>query len=533
MTTALIEARMKKLSMLSRTALAVQLAIAQQASAQTPTWSDDVACIVYSHCATCHHDGGPAHFSLMSYADGYWWRNEMRDATQARLMPPWPADEEYRPLAHERLLTQEEIDIIAAWVDGGAPEGNAQNAPAPPVYSNEAVITNPDITAIMDDYAIPSSTADLYRCFVLNINNPSDSWITGLEVVPGNREMVHHVLVFQDASGQAQILDAQDPAPGYTSFGGIGVAGADLIGVWVPGSEPFYTPSGMGIKLHANADIVMQVHYPATTDVEIDSTRVNIELGTAPFMRELAIDAILHHDNMTNGPLVILPDQVRTFNQQYTVPVNATITAIGPHGHLICRSLKSWAVKPGGELVPLIDIPQWDFRWQDIYAFRNPIYLPAGTVIHSEGVYDNTSTNPSNPSDPPQLVTAGEATTDEMFLFFFAWTLGLPGDESIVIDDGAHVEHHLGCETSFSVGLSEPVATPLRIMPNPATEGITISGASESSARIIDATGRVVRIASLTMQETSVDLAALRRGPYVVELLHRDGTIQRATVVLE
>ncbi|MBK9146742.1 MAG: T9SS type A sorting domain-containing protein [Flavobacteriales bacterium] len=524
---------MKKPYSICLMAIAIQIAMPQQVSAQTPTWSDDVACIVYSHCAPCHHDGGPAHFSLMSYADGYWWRNEMRDATQARLMPPWPADEEYRPLAHERLLTQDEIDIIAAWVDGNAPEGNAQSAPAPPVFSNEPVISNPDITAIMDEYAIPSSTADLYRCFVLNINNPSDSWITALEVVPGNREMVHHVLVFQDASGQAQILDAQDPAPGYTSFGGIGVAGADLIGVWVPGSEPFYTPPGMGIKLLANADIVIQVHYPATTDVEIDSTRVNIELGTAPFMRELAIDAILNHDNMTNGPLVIPANQVLTFNQQYTVPVNATITAIGPHGHLICRSLKSWAVKPGGELVPLIDIPQWDFRWQDIYAFRNPIYLPAGTVLHSEGVYDNTSANPSNPSSPPQLVTAGEATTDEMFLFFFAWTLGLPSDESIVIDNGAHAAHHLDCETSFSVGVEDVSAVPIRIMPNPAAERITISGAAGSAMRMFDAAGRVVHTASITMEEASIDVAALRRGAYIVELLHRDGLKQRATVVLE
>lgn len=513
--------------------IALTAALPLGIAAQTPTWSDDVACIVYSHCTACHHDGGPAHFSLTTYVDAYWWRNEMRAATQARLMPPWPPDEAYRPLAHERLLTQEEIDIIAAWVDGGAPEGNAQNAPPPPVYTNEAAITDPDITAIMEDFAIPSSTTDLYRCFVLPIDNPTDSWITGLEVVPGNREMVHHVLVFQDATGQAAQLDAQDPAPGYTSFGGIGVAGAELIGIWVPGSEPFYTPPGMGIKLLANPDIVIQVHYPATSEVELDSTRVNIRLGSSPLMRELAIDAILNHANMSNGPLVIPGEQVRTFNQQYTVPINATITAIGPHGHLICRSLKSWAVKPGGQVVPLIDIPQWDFRWQDMYFFRNPVHLPAGTVIHSEGVYDNTSDNPSNPSEPPQLVTAGEGTTDEMMLFFFAWTPGLPSDESIVVDDGAHAEHHLGCETSFSVGAAEMTVPSVRVAPNPASDRITVSGASGTFMRMFDATGRVAHAATLTMDEASIEVAALRRGPYIVELLHRDGTKRRATVVLE
>ncbi len=503
------------------------------AAAQTPTWSDDVACIVYSHCTTCHHDGGPAHFSLMGYVDAYWWRQEMRAATQARFMPPWPPDEAYRPLAHERLLTQDEIDIIAAWVDGGAPEGNAQNAPVPPAYSDEAQIANPDITAIMEDYAIPSSTSDLYRCFVLPISNPTNSWITGMEVVPGNREMVHHVLVFQDATGQALQLDAQDPAPGYTSFGGIGVPSAKLIGIWVPGSEPFFTPPGMGIKLLANADIVIQVHYPATSTVQLDSTRVNLRLGTAPFMRELSIDAILHHGNMTNGPLVIPANQVRTFNQQYTVPLNATITAIGPHGHLICRSLKSWAVKPGGQVVPLIDLPQWDFRWQDMYFFRNPIYLPAGTVIHSEGVYDNTSANPSNPSSPPQLVTAGEATTDEMMLFFFAWTPGLPSDESIMIDDGAHIEHHLDCTPGSTVGISGPEAAPLRIAPNPASGRIVVSGATGSALRLLDATGRTAMQARIARDEQPIDVSHLRRGAYVVEVVRGSGAVQRSTVMLE
>lgn len=504
------------------------------AMAQTPTWSDDVACIVYSHCTACHHDGGPAHFSLTTYADAYWWRIEMRDATQARLMPPWPPDEAYRTLAHERLLSQEEIDIITGWVDGGAPEGNAQNAPPPPVYADEAAITDPDITAIMEDYAIPSSTADLYRCFVLPIDNPTDSWITGLEIVPGNREMVHHVLVFQDNTGQAAQLDAQDPAPGYTSFGGIGVASAKLIGIWVPGSQPLLTPPGMAIKLLANADIVIQVHYPATSTVQLDSTRVNIRLSSQSNPRNLSIDAILHHGNMTNGPLVIPANTVRTFNQQYTVPLGATITAIGPHGHLICRSLKCWAVKPGGEVVPLIDIPEWDFRWQDMYSFRSPIYLPAGTVIHSEGVYDNTAANPSNPNNPPQLVHAGEATTDEMMLFFFAWTPGTVADESIVVDDAPHAPHHQDCMPGFSVGLEAARPVEVRIHPTLARTELFVHDAPPASELLLhDATGRLALRQALGFGETAVGVAHLAEGAYVAEVRDASGPVARVKVAVE
>lgn len=502
---------------------------------QAPTWSDDVACIVYSHCAGCHHQGGPGHFSLTSYVDGYWWRNEIRSATQARIMPPWPPDAQYRSLAHERLLTQEEIDLIAAWVDGGAPEGDPAHAPAPPQFTDEAVISSPDLTAIMEDFAIPASTADLYRCFVLPVNNPADSWITGLEVVPGNREMVHHVLVFQDNTGQAAQLDAQDPAPGYTSFGGIGVASAKLIGMWVPGSQPMFTPPGMAIKLLANADIVIHVHYPATSTVQLDSTRVNIRLSGQSNPRNLSIDAILHHGNMTNGPLVIPANTVRTFNQQYTVPFGATITAIGPHGHLICRSLKSWAVKPGGQVVPLIDIPQWDFRWQDMYSFRRPIFLPAGTVIHSEGVYDNTASNPSNPNNPPQLVHAGEATTDEMMLFFFAWTPGTANDESIVVDDAVHAPHHLDCAPGFSVGIDAVRAVPQPVVrPTAASQELFVSGAQPGTLLLLmDAAGRVALRKAITTSEAVFGIGGVAAGAYVAELRSPQGRLTRVKVAVE
>ncbi|MCB9182311.1 MAG: hypothetical protein H6591_00215 [Flavobacteriales bacterium] len=506
------------------------------AQAQTPTWNEDIACIVHSHCAPCHHDGGPGHFNLLAYVDGHWWRNEMLAATQARYMPPWPPDPAFRSLAHERVLTQAEIDLIAAWVNGDAPEGDAQNTPTPPSFTNEPVIASPDITAVMEEYAIPASTSDLYRCFVLPVDNPSDSYITGLEVIPGNTAMVHHVLVYQDTSGQARVLDDDDIEPGYTSFGGIGVPGAVLVGVWVPGSQPLFTPEGMGIKLLAGADIVIQVHYPATSSVEVDSTRVNLRLAPTGFMRELHVDPVLDHlYTITDGPLLIPPDQVSVFHAQYTTTFPATITAIGPHSHLLGKRMKAWAVKPGGIEVPLIDIPDWDFRWQGMYSFRNPIYLPTGTTLYCETTYDNTAGNPDNPHDPPQWVWLGEATTNEMMLYYFAWTIGVPGDEAIVVDDAPHTPHYADCMPGVILGESEHTSSgEVFAWPNPASERLAVDcGQGAAQLRLIDASGRELLNRQVFGGRVDLDIASLARGSYVLELISATGGIRRYKQMLE
>ncbi|QQR87624.1 MAG: hypothetical protein IPJ76_05195 [Flavobacteriales bacterium] len=504
-------------------------------SAQSPTWADDVACIVYTHCTPCHHDGGAGHFSLMTYTNAYNARFDVEGFTAQRWMPPWPPDENYRGLAHERTLTQDEIDIIGAWVQGGAPEGNPNDAPTPPVYLNEVVIDNPDVSVIMDDYVIPASTTDLYRCFVMPGNTSVDQFITGMEVIPGNTEVVHHVLVFQDTTGQAQQLDNADPQPGYTNFGGIGVDDAKLIGIWVPGSQPYFTPPGFGIQLNAGADIVIQVHYPAGSDFELDSTRVNMQLSSAN-LRSLAIDPLLEHGfTMTDGPLIIPPNQVKTFHNQFTVPIPGIITAIGPHAHKVCTSMKCFATLPNNDTIPLIDIPQWDFAWQGLYEFRKPIYLPINSVLHGEATYDNTTNNVNNPNDPPAWVFLGEATNDEMMLFYFAWSFGLPNDTNIVIDGTTHAEHHDGCTTSFNIGMNEALMNAdVDVWPTLATDHVNVQAIDGREVRILDASGRTAKAMRYAGGLTAVGVDGLSRGAYACEVRDALGQVMsRTPIILE
>lgn len=507
--------------------------------AQSPTWADDVACIAFSHCTSCHHPGGIAGdlVDLTSYTEAHGHRNDIRDYTQARVMPPWPPHADYRSFAHERILTQDEIDIIAAWANGGGLEGNAANTPPAPVYTTAWSIPAPDLSVKMSDFTIPALQGDLYRSFVIPSGTSVDKWIKRFEVIPGNSAAVHHVLVYQDTTGQAQALDDADPEPGYTSFGGIGVTDAKLIGLWVPGAASYTTPPGMGIKLLAGADIVLQVHYPEASEGLLDSTRVNFAFDPGFFVRNLDISAPLEHFfTLTDGPLVIPPNEIRTFHNQYQIPaaIPVTTVSIGPHAHLLCKHMRSYAVTPAQDTVPLIDL-DWDFHWQGMYDFRHPIYLPGGTMLYGEATYDNTADNPENPNDPPQWVTLGEATTDEMMLFYFAYTIGIPSDTSIVIDDSPHQAHYLGCEPAYQVGITSLTASSevVMISPSPASSVTTVSTDRAGEVILFDPQGRTVLHRRLEPGPNTIDVAGLARGTCIAEVRERSGrVIHRSPLIL-
>ncbi len=507
-------------------------------SAQTPTWADDVACIFYSHCTTCHRAGGISgeQLDLMSYSEAHAHRSDISDYVTAGLMPPWPPDQHYRNMAHPRVLSQDEIDLIAAWAAGDGPQGDPEHAPDPPLYTGSWSITDPDISTRMPDYTIPALSSDMYRAFVLHADIPQDVFIRRFEVIPGNTGAVHHVLVYQDTTGQAQQLDDADADPGYVSFGGIGVNEAELVGLWAPGASAWTAPPGMGVLLHAGADIVIQVHYPETSEGLLDSTRVNIELEPS-FVRPLAIAAPLEHTiTMTDGPLVIAPNTVHTFHDQYTVTFPATITSVGPHAHLLCQRMKAFAVLPSNDTVPLIDIPHWDFHWQGLYDFRKPIFLPIGTVLHGEATYDNTSNNEENPNDPPAWVTLGESTTDEMMLFYFAYTLGVAADTNTVIDNSTHPAHYLDCTPSMQVGIGEaPLTESIRLFPSPAHEHFTVSVDRDGCQfLLLNAQGEEVQHTRIVRGENAIDAAGRSAGAYVAVVRDHDGSVlYRAPIVLQ
>jgi hypothetical protein len=170
---------------------------------------------------------------------------------------------------------------------------------------------------------------------------------------------------------------------------------------------------GLGRYLQKGSDLVMQVHYHPSGKVEKDRSQVAVYFVDKPVNVAADIWAAAYHHDIPPGKADY------KLSASYTLPQELQMLGVVPHMHLIGKSLKAVARLPDGTTQELIEIPRWDFNWQDDYRFTKPFRLPKGTEIKVEAVYDNSDGNPANPSSPPKRVTWGEETTNEMLYCFF------------------------------------------------------------------------------------------------------------------
>ena len=289
------------------------LSLTVSSQVQNPNWAVDIAPILYKQCASCHRPGSIAPFQLLSYNDAYQNRFSIENAVVSKHMPPFPPDTKYQRYAAENTLSDAQIQTIRNWVAGNAPQGNPAAAPPVPIFPIGSQIGTPDMVLRVPTYTVPTMTQDLYRCFVVRTNAGVDKFLNAIEVIPGNARIVHHVLIYQDTTNAAELLDAADPGIGYTSAGGPGVNSATLIGAWVPGSKIVKYPNGMGARLLKNARLIVQIHFPLGSAGAIDSSKINIFYTPQQTgVREVRLLPILNHSsNMTNGPLSIPANTTR------------------------------------------------------------------------------------------------------------------------------------------------------------------------------------------------------------------------------
>lgn len=394
--------------------LAALFIAGSSAFAGAPTFSEHVAPIVFSKCAACHRDGQIAPFSLLSYDQVKKRAKEIVEATGDRVMPPWHADRGAVEYANDRSLSDAEIALIRNWVEAGAPEGDAAKLPPLPKFHPGWQLGQPDFVAEMPEpFTVLGEGKDLYRNFVMPLNLEEDTWVNGIEFKPGAPSAVHHVLYFLDLTGRAREADAADPLPGYN---GMGRSNGKFryLGGWDVGTQTARVPYGLAWLLPKGSDLVIQVHYHPTGKAVEDRSAVGFHKSKEPTARPWTIVPVPPFFGILSGINIPAGEKEYIKKSSMILPVDVEAIAVNAHAHFLGKRMEMTATLPNGETRQLLKMSDWNFAWQEDYAFKEPVKLPSGTRLDSLISWDNSDTNPHQTIHPPKEIHWGPTSTDEM-----------------------------------------------------------------------------------------------------------------------
>ena len=379
------------------------------------TFNRHIAPLIFKNCAVCHHPGGSAPFSLLTYADVKKRAQQIATVTRSRYMPPWLPEPGYGEFVGERRLPNEQISLMARWVEQGAAEGNSSDLPRAPEFNEGWQLGTPDVVVKMDrPYTLRPGGADVFRNFVLPIPVATTRYVRALEMLPGNKRIVHHANILIDRSGTSRRQEGKDGEPG---FGGMEIKieserfePQTHFLFWKPGTVATFEPEGMAWVLDKGTDLVLNMHLQPSGKPELIQPTVGVYFTRqAPSNFPMLLQ--LEHD----GALDIPPGEKRfVVTDDLELPLDVQVLGIYPHAHYLGKDVQGYATLPDGTKKWLIWIKDWDLNWQAVYQYAKPIFLPKGSTLHMRWVYDNSSDNVRNPNHPPQRVVAGNRSSDEM-----------------------------------------------------------------------------------------------------------------------
>jgi hypothetical protein len=365
------------------------------------TFTKDVAPILYKSCVECHRPTMFAPMSLMTFEDARPWARSIKQRVTARTMPPWGADPAHGTFKNDPRLSERDIETIGKWVDAGAPKGDDKDLPAAPQFVEGWTIGTPDAVFTMDEeFTIPAAGAIPYKYFRVPTNLTDDKWIQAIEIKPGARAQVHHVIAFTQPAGSPL-------KPG-------GELGPTNIGGVTPNKPGLVFEPGVARLLRGNSDIVMQIHYTTNGTESKDRTTVGVIYAKQPPSKLAA-------GGMAVNPRFVIPanDGNAEVKATTTLSRDTTITAMTPHMHVRGKDMTYIAHYQDGTSETLLSVPKWDFNWQITYMLAKPKVLPKGTQLEVIAHYDNSANNKFNP-DPSKDVRWGDQTWEEMMIGFFS-----------------------------------------------------------------------------------------------------------------
>ncbi len=357
------------------------------------TFTKDVAAILYKNCAECHRPTGVAPMSLLTFKEVRPWARSVKERVLDRTMPPWFADPNHGEFANNPSLSQSEVNTISSWVDAGAPKGDDKDLPPAPTFVEGWAIGTPDLVLSMqEEYPVPADGTVPYLYFRIPTNFTEDRWVKAVEIKPGDRRVVHHVI--------ASLEDGERKRIG--GLGGI-----------TPNKTAIISPPGSARLIKAGSVILLQMHYTTMGQATKDRTSVGLI-----FTKERP-KIILGGGNAINtGFLIPAGAANHEVRASTTFKEDSYLYSMMPHMHVRGKDFTYTAVFPDGRTQVVLHVPKYNFDWQLDYELKTPLFLPKGTRLDCVAHFDNSIGNKYNP-DPSKSVRWGDQTWEEMMIGWY------------------------------------------------------------------------------------------------------------------
>jgi hypothetical protein len=393
-------------------------------STAKPTFTKDIAPILYSKCVQCHRAGDIAPMQLQTYKDVRPWAKSIQEQVSKRAMPPWFADPDHGKFRNDRHLTDGEIKLISAWVAAGAPEGNPKDLPPLPAMAQGWSFERPpDLVIEMPlEVKIPAEGQLDMMNYYAPVPFKTEQWVEAVELRPGNRQVVHHsivnVVTLPPGLTQEQLTSGK-------KYGGLGWK---LIGQ-APGKGAERHTDGVAKRIAPGSYFEFNMHYTPTGKPETDRSLLGLWFAKGPIHHEVvtrpAMEQTLLGGKVVSRmqiPKIPAGDPNWAIDGQMTVKDDITLYSLSPHMHFRGHDMKYTVRFPDGHEEVLLNVPHYDFEWQLNYEFDKPVKIPAGSTFIVNGHFDNSKGNLKNP-DPTADVVWGQQSWNEMFIPWAEWTV--------------------------------------------------------------------------------------------------------------